>query len=131
MFETPLHRRDQGRPRPRRPRTPRKPTDVAPKDVASFLNAYVERCAKPAGLKSEKSLRSRVAVLKKYLGELPLDSLEEPDDINRFKTDSEYAEEVELAALHRTLETLRAAMNWGLAQTPPLFEKSPFHRYGG
>jgi hypothetical protein len=102
---------------PRRPRTPRKPTDVVPKDVASFLDAYVERCAKPAGLKSEKSLRSRVAVLKKYLGELPLDSLEDPDDINRFETDSEYADEVELATLHRTLETLRAAMTWGLAQT--------------
>jgi integrase len=115
---------------PRRPRTPRKPTDVAPKDVASFLDAYVERCAKPAGLKSEKSLRSRIAVLKKYLGDLPLDSLEEPDDINRFKTDSDYAEDVELATIHRTLETLRAAMNWGLAQTPPFFKKSPFHRYG-
>src|SRR5262245_511699 len=115
---------------PRRPRTPRKPTDVAPKDVSSFLDAYVERCAKPAGLKSEKSLCSRVAVLKKHLGDLPLDSLEEPDDINRFKTESDYAEEVELATLHRTLETLRAAMNWGLAQTPPFFKKSPFHRYG-
>jgi integrase len=32
--------------------------------------------------------------------------------------------------MHRTLETLRAAMNWGLAQTPPFFKKSPFHRYG-
>ncbi len=28
------------------------------------------------------------------------------------------------------LETLRAAMNWGMAQTPPLFKKSPFHRFG-
>jgi integrase len=27
-------------------------------------------------------------------------------------------------------ETLRAAMNWGMAQTPPLFAKSPFHRFG-
>jgi hypothetical protein len=114
----------------RRPRTPRKPTDVAPKDVAGFLDAYVERCAKPAGLKSEKALCSRVAVLKRYLGDLPLDSLEDPDDINRFKISSDYAEDVELATLNRTLETLRAAMNWGLAQTPPFFKKSPFHRYG-
>jgi integrase len=115
---------------PRRARRPRKPTDVAPKDVSAFLDAYVERCAKPAGLKSEKSLLSRVEVLKKHLGDLPLDSLEDPDDINQFKTESDYAEEVELATTHRTLETLRAAMNWGLAQTPPLFKKSPFHRYG-
>jgi hypothetical protein len=81
-------------------------------------------------LKSEKALCSRVAVLKRYLGDLPLDSLEDADDINRFKTDSDYAEDVELATLSRTLETLRAAMNWGLAQTPPFFKKSPFHRYG-
>jgi hypothetical protein len=60
----------------------------------------------------------------------PLDSLEEPDDINRFKADSDYAEDVELATMHRSLETLRAAMNWGMAQTPPLFKKSPFHRFG-
>ena len=29
---------------PRRPRTPRKPTDVAPKGVASSLDSYVEQC---------------------------------------------------------------------------------------
>jgi len=28
------------------------------------------------------------------------------------------------------LETLRAAINWGMAQSPPFFNKSPFHRYG-
>jgi len=28
------------------------------------------------------------------------------------------------------LERLRAAINWGLAQTPPLFARSPFHRFG-
>jgi integrase len=32
--------------------------------------------------------------------------------------------------MHRVLETLRAAMNWGMAQTPPLFKRSPFHRFG-
>ncbi|MGH9204713.1 MAG: tyrosine-type recombinase/integrase, partial [Vicinamibacterales bacterium] len=74
--------------------------------------------------------QSRVAALKQYLGELALDALEEPDDINRFKTESDYAEEVEIATVHRALETLRAAMNWGMAQTPPLFKKSPFHRFG-
>ena len=53
-----------------------------------------------------------------------------PDEINRFKTESDYADEVEIATIHRALETLRAAMNWGMAQTPPLFKKSPFHRFG-
>ena len=56
-------------------------------------------------LKSEVALQPHRA-LKRHLGDRPLDSLEEPDDINRLKTDSEYAEEVELATLHRTLETL-------------------------
>jgi hypothetical protein len=69
-------------------------------------------------------------VLKQHLGHLALSALEEPDDINRFKTDSDYAEDVELATIHRVLETLRAAINWGMAQTPPLFAKSPFHRFG-
>jgi integrase len=127
---TALHRRDQGRPRSSTTANAAEGDRCRTERRREFSHAYVERCAKPAGLKSEKSLRSRVAVLKKYLGDLPLDSLEDPDDINRFKTDSEYAEEVELATLHRMLETLRAAMNWGLAQTPPFFKKSPFHRYG-
>ena len=35
-----------------------------------------------------------------------------------------------IASVHRVLERLRAAMNWGIAQTPPLFTKSPFHRFG-
>ncbi len=80
--------------------------------------------------RSVNSIRSWIAVLKEHLGQLPLSALEEPDDINRFKTDSDYAEDVELAALHRMLETLRAAINWGMAQTPPLFTKSPFLRFG-
>src|SRR5260221_3422492 len=37
---------------------------------------------------------------------------------------------LEIASIHRVLERLRAAMTWGLAKTPPLFTKSPFHRFG-
>jgi hypothetical protein len=114
----------------RRRRSPRKSSDAKPTDVAGFLDTYMDRCVKPAALKSLRSICSRVAVLKENLGELPVDSLEEADDINHFKTESEYAEEVELAAMHCSLETLRAAMNWGMAQTPPLVKRSPFHRFG-
>ena len=89
------------------------------------LDAYLERCVKPAGLRSIAAVRSRV-ILKEHLGQLRLPGLEEPDEINRFKTESEYAEDVEIATMHRVLETLRAAMNWGMAQTPPLFNRSPF-----
>jgi integrase len=115
---------------PRRPRVQRRLRDVAPAHVSDFLDAYMERCVKPAALRSIRSVQSRVAVLKQHLGELPLDAVEEPDEINAFKTESDYAEEVEIATIHRALETLRAAMNWGMAQTPPLFKKSPFNRFG-
>ena len=99
-------------------------------DVSAFLDAYLERCVRPAALRSFRSVCSQAATLKEHLGHLPLSALEEPDEINRFKTNSDYAEDVEVASVHRVLETLRAAMNWGMAQTPPLFAKSPFHRFG-
>ena len=98
--------------------------------VSAFLDAYWERCVKPAGLRSLGSVRSQITMLKEHLGHLPLSALEDPDEINRFKTDSDYAEDVEIASVHRVLERLRAAINWGMAQTPPLFAKSPFHRFG-
>ena len=117
---------------PRRP--PSSPTQVERReirDVSAFLDAYLERCVKPAGLRSievdpqpdRRCSRNTSAICRST-------ALEEPDDINRFKTDSEYADDVEMASIHRVLETLRAAMNWGMAQTPPLFAKSPFHRFG-
>jgi integrase len=99
-------------------------------DVATFLDAYWERCVKPAGLRSLGSVRSQISVLKQHLGKLPLSALEDADELNRFKTDSDWAEDVEIATVHRVLERLRAAINWGLAQTPPLFSRSPFHRFG-
>lgn len=69
-------------------------------------------------------------MLKKYFGELPVKALEEPATVNRFKTESDYARKVEIATMHKVLATLRAAMRWGQAQTPPLVDKLPFHRFG-
>ena len=82
-------------------------------DASAFLDAYLERCVKPAGLRSIAAVRSRVGVLKEHLGQRPLHALEEPDEINRFKTESEYAEDVEIATMHRVLETLRAGHRIG------------------
>ena len=96
-------------------------------DVAAFLHAYFERCVKPAALRSVHTVKSQISVLKEYLGSLPISAIEEPDEINRFKTDGE---DVEIASVHCVLERLRAAINWGMAQTPPLLAKSPFHRFG-
>jgi hypothetical protein len=95
-----------------------------------MLAVAFERCVKPAGLRSISAVRSRISVLKDYLGDCALSALEGADEINRFKTESEYAEDVEIATMHRALETLRAAMNWGMAQTPPMFNRTPFHRFG-
>src|SRR5207249_11096081 len=58
-------------------------------DVAAFLDAYWERCVKPAGLRSLGSIRSQLSVLKQNLGHLQLLALEEPDEINRFKAESD------------------------------------------
>ena len=55
---------------PRRPRKRRAATDTTPKTVEAFLDAYMDRCVKPAGLRSLPSIQSRVSVLKQYLGEL-------------------------------------------------------------
>jgi integrase len=116
---------------PQRPPSPPKPnakTEI--ETVSAFLDAYFERCAKPAGLRSLATVESQLRRLKEQLGHLRLEALEDPDEINRFKASSDYAEDLEMASIHRVLERLRAAMNWGLAQTPPLFTKSPFHRFG-
>jgi integrase len=115
---------------PFRPPVQTVPVNTGLDNVSEFLDAYWERCAKPAALRSVGSVRSQLTVLKEHLGHLPLRMLEEPDEINRFKTDTDWAEDVELASIHRVLERLRAAMNWGMAQTPPLFVRSPFHRFG-
>ena len=115
----------------RDPRRPIRPAAALSLDnVSGFLDAYFARCVKSAGLRSIGTVQSRIMVLKEHLGHLPLEALEWPDEINRFKTESDYADEVELATIHRALEILRASINWGMAQTPPLFNKSPFHRFG-
>jgi integrase/recombinase XerC len=100
------------------------------KHVAGFLDAYFEGHLKPAGIRSLDTAAGRLKVLKQYFGDLPVKALEEPAVINRFKAESEYARRVEIATLHKVLALLRASIRWGQAQTPPLIDKSPFHRFG-
>src|SRR4051794_34696991 len=69
---------------PRRPVTTSSNVSTELDDVSAFLDAYVERCAKPAGLRSINSVRSQVGVLKQHFGELPLSALQDADEINRF-----------------------------------------------
>lgn len=51
--------------------------------VSAFLDAYFERCVKPAGLRSIALVRSQIGVLKEHLGDLALSGLEDPDEVNR------------------------------------------------
>src|SRR5579864_8194159 len=53
---------------PRRPSSRSIQAGAGLGDVAAFLDAYMERCVKPAGLRSINSVRSRVATLKEHLG---------------------------------------------------------------
>jgi hypothetical protein len=108
----------------------RKETPADLQSVAGFLDAYFERHLRPAGIRSLDTAAGRIKVLKQHFGDLPIKALEEPAPINRFKTESEYSRRVEISTLHKVLAILRAAIRWGQAQTPPLIDKSPFHRFG-
>jgi integrase len=98
--------------------------------VSGFLDAYFETHLKPAGIRRLDTAAGRLKVLERYFGDLPVKALEEPAVINRFKAESEYAGRVEIATLHKVLALLRASIRWGQAQTPPIINKSPFHRFG-
>ena len=39
-------------------------------NVSTFLDAYFERCVKPAALRSVGSVRSQIGILKEHLGRL-------------------------------------------------------------
>jgi integrase len=51
-----------------------------------------------------------------------------PAAITSFR--AEYRKGLEIATVNRTLGTLRAAINWGRFQDPPLLATTPFHRFG-
>jgi len=62
------------------------------------------------------------------LGNLSVTALEKPADIARFK--AEYRQGRKVATVNRALGVLRAAINWGRFQDPPLLATTPFHRFG-
>ena len=115
---------------PRRPPSPPKPREGADRRTSRRSSTPTSSAARSRQACAASRPSEPTAGLKEQLGDLPLEALEDPDEINRFKAESDYAEELEIATIHRVLERLRAAMNWGMAQTPPLFKKSPFHRFG-
>jgi integrase len=95
-----------------------------PNRTSTYYTNYVEA----EGLKSAKTVYGHLKALKASLGELSVIALEKPGEIIRFKATYRHGHEV--ATVNRALGVLRAAINWGRFQDPPLLSTTPFHRFG-
>jgi integrase len=102
--------------------------DDAVLTVATFLDRYYTMYVEAEGLKSADTVAGHIKALKAALGELPVVALEKPVEIARFKAVYRHGHAV--ATVNRALGVLRAAINWGRFQDPPLLATSPFHRFG-
>lgn len=107
---------------------PNMPRQVGALTVAEFLDRYYTNYVEAEGLKSADTVSGHLKALKASLGELPVTTLERPGDIGRFK--AEYRTGRTVATVNRALGVLRAAINWGRFQDPPLLSTTPFHRFG-
>jgi integrase len=107
---------------------PTKPERTGVLTVAEFLDRYQTNYVEAEGLKSADTVLGHIKALKASLGNLPVNALEKPADIARFK--AEYRQGRKLATVNRALGVLRAAINWGRFQDPPLLTTTPFHRFG-
>ena len=96
--------------------------------VADFLDRYYVTYVEAEGLRSRATIKGRLNAVKTVLGQQPVSVLEKPEVIQRFK--AAYRPGHEIATVNRALSTLRAAINWGRFQDPPLLAGSPFHRFG-
>jgi len=79
-------------------------------------------------LKSATTVHGHLKALKASLGELPVIALEKPGEIAGCK--ATYRQGHAVATVNRALGVLRAAINWGRFQDPPLLSTTPFHRFG-
>jgi len=96
--------------------------------VAEFLDRYYTSYVEAEGLRSSATIHGRLKAAKRSLGDMPVTALEKPSEILRFK--AEYRHGHQIATVNRALSTLRAAINWGRFQDPPVLSTSPFHRFG-
>jgi len=96
--------------------------------VAAFLDRYYTNYVEAEGLRSRATIKGRLKAVRNVLGELPVTVLEKTEQIQRFK--AAYRQGHQIATVNRALSTLRAAINWGRFQDPPLVTNSPFHRFG-
>src|SRR6266851_1593877 len=96
--------------------------------VAEFLDRYHTSYVEAEGLRSSATIHGRLKAAKRSLGDMPVTALEKASEILRFK--AEYRHGHQIATVNRALSTLRAAINWGRFQDPPVLTTSPFHRFG-
>ena len=96
--------------------------------VADLLDRYQTQYIDAEGLRSADTIKGYMKALKAGLGELPVTALEKPPDILAFK--AKYRHGRAVATVNRVLGALRAAINWGRFQDPPLLATTPFHRFG-
>jgi len=93
-----------------------------------FGRVFAQHDVEAEGLKSADTISGHIKALKASLGELPVTALEKPAEIARFKAEHRRGHEV--ATVNRALGVLRAAINWGRFQDPPLLATTAFHRFG-
>jgi integrase len=96
--------------------------------ITGFLDQYYENYVQAEGLRDPVTIHSRLMAIKAAIGSLPVNALEKPADILRFK--AVYRKGREVATVNRALSILRAAINWGRFQDPPYLTTTPFHRFG-
>ena len=113
---------------PRVPPTKPKQESETVLTVAAFLDQYYTDYVEAEGLKSANTVSGHIKSLKASLGELPVVALEKAPEIARFKASFRKGHEV--ATVNRARGVLRAAINWGRFQDPPLLSTSPFYRFG-
>jgi integrase len=106
---------------------PSKPRIAPELTVGEFLDRYYTAYVEAEALRSAGSIKSRLKAVTQILGELPAAALEQPAEILRFK--ASYRQGRNIASVNRALSTLRAAINWGRFQDPPILSASPFHRF--
>lgn len=96
--------------------------------VGQLLDLYFEQYVLAEGLRSRRSVHSRLKAVQAVIGKKPAALLETSEGIQSFK--AAYRQGREVSTVNRALSVLRGAVNWARFQRPPLLQNSPFHRFG-
>ena len=95
--------------------------------VARFIDEeYIPHHIKASKLSYEHSLKSKMDVLRRRFGNLPLHALEKPGRIQDFRRELVESGRA-VATVNLYLAQLRHMINWAVGRE--LLERSPFHKY--